>query len=61
MTQLSYRKKFPEAFPKLTPHQMAEVARVAQCRTYHDGDVLLKAGETAFKFHVIQKRRNRNY
>ena len=34
---------------------MDEVARVAECRTYYDGDVVLKAGETEFKFHVIQK------
>jgi thioredoxin reductase (NADPH) len=55
MAELSVKEKFPGAFPKLSPKQIAQVAEVAQCRTYHDGDVLLRAGETEFKFHVIQK------
>jgi thioredoxin reductase (NADPH) len=55
MAELNYKEKFPAAFPKLSPHQIDEIAQVAHCRTYHDGDVLLKAGETGFKFHVIQK------
>jgi thioredoxin reductase (NADPH) len=55
MTEHGFREKFPSAFPRLTPHQVAEVAKVAECRTYHDGDVMVKAGETGFKFHVIQK------
>ena len=55
MTELNFREKFPGAFPTLSPHQMDEIARVAHCRTYYDGDVLLRTGETEFKFHVIQK------
>lgn len=55
MAELSIKEKFPSAFPKLSPAQIAQVAQVAECRTYHDGDVLLRAGETEFKFHVIQK------
>ncbi len=55
MSELNYKGKFADAFPKLTQLQMEEVAKVARCVTYHDGDVLLKAGETEFKFHVIQK------
>ena len=55
MAELSIKEKFPAAFPKLSPPQIAEVAEVAECRTYHDGDILLRAGETEFKFHVIQK------
>ena len=55
MKQINFKEKFPAAFPKLTEAKMKEVAVVAECRTYHDGDVLLKAGQTEFKFHVIQK------
>lgn len=55
MSEQNYKEKFAAAFPKLTPVQMEEVAKVARCVTYHDGDVLFKAGETEFKFHVIQK------
>jgi thioredoxin reductase (NADPH) len=55
MKEINFKEKFPAAFPKLTEAQMKEVAAVAECRTYHDGDVLLKAGQTEFKFHVIQK------
>ncbi len=50
-----YKKKFPAAFPKLSAEQMKEIAQVAECKTYHDGDMLFKAGEKEFKFHVIQK------
>ena len=55
MTELGLKEKFPAAFIKLSPHQLEEVAKVAHCRTFHDGDVLLKAGQIGFKFHVIQK------
>lgn len=34
---------------------MAAVAKVAKCTTYHDGEVLIKAGKTKFVFHVIKK------
>ena len=55
MTGSTIKEKFPAAFPKLSPLQMAEVAKVAACRTYNNGDTLLKAGDTTFKFHVIQR------
>lgn len=55
MIELNLKEKFPGAFPKLSPAQIAQIAEIAKCRTYHDGDVLLRAGETEFKFHVIQK------
>ena len=55
MTAINFKEKFPAAFPKLTETQMKQVAQVADCRTYHDGDILFKAGQTEFKFHVIQK------
>jgi len=55
MTGSTIKEKFPAAFPKLSPLQMAEVAKVAACRTYNNGDILLKAGDTTFKFHVLQR------
>lgn len=55
MAGLTYKEKFPAGFPKLSPEQMDVVGEVAQCRTYKDGDVLFRAGETEFMFHVIQK------
>jgi thioredoxin reductase (NADPH) len=55
MKQTNFKERFPEAFPKLNETQMAQVAQVACCRTYHDGDKLLTAGQTEFKFQVIQK------
>lgn len=55
METINYKERFPQAFPKLTDAQMQEVALVAHCRVYNDGDVLFKAGDTEFKFHVIQK------
>jgi thioredoxin reductase (NADPH) len=55
MAAINFKEKFPAAFPRLSPHQVAEIAKVAECRTYEDGEILLKAGDTKFKFHVIQK------
>ena len=55
MSQLNTKEKFPVVFSQLTPLQMEEIAKFAKCVTYYDGDVLTKAGETEFKFHVIQK------
>ncbi len=49
-----YKERFPGGFPKLSPTQVDAIAKVAQCRTYEDGEVLLKAGETGFRFHVIR-------
>lgn len=55
MHQLNLKEKFPGAFPKLTEGQLKSVAEVAVCKTYHNGDILLKAGEPEFKCHVIKK------
>src|ERR1022692_2804195 len=55
MAVQNYKQKYPAAFPTLTEAQMLEVAQVAACRTYQDGDLLFKAGQTEFKFNVIQK------
>ena len=55
MKELNLKQKFPAAFPRLNREQMMEVAAVARCHTYYDRDLLLKAGQTEFKFHVIQK------
>ena len=55
MHQLNLKDKYPSAFPKLTLKQLKSIAEVAKCVTYHDGDVLIKAGETEFRCHVIQK------
>lgn len=55
MKDPNYRERFPDAFPKLSPEQLKEIARVAKGHTYQDGDVLFKAGELRFKFYVIQK------
>ena len=55
MNDLNYKEKYSYAFPKLNDEQMRAIADVAACKTYHDGDVLFKGGETDFRFHVIQK------
>ena len=55
MAVQNYKEKYPAAFPTLTESQMREVADVAECRTYQDGDLLFKAGQTEFKFNVIRK------
>lgn len=54
MTDFDFKKEFPAAFPVLDKKQIAGVAEFAECKTYRDGEVLFKAGETGFKFHVIK-------
>ena len=54
MSNFDFKKEFPHAFPKLDEKQIAVVAEFAKCKTYHDGDVLFRAGETDFMFHVIK-------
>lgn len=49
------REDFPKAFPKLTEEQIDAIKDLAECRTYDDGTVLIRAGETEFKFHVLKK------
>ena len=55
MADSSYKEKFPAAFPLLTPAQMRDVGKAAHCHTYHDGDVMMRTGDTEFKFYVVQK------
>lgn len=54
MIAFDFKKEFPQAFPVLDEKQIAVVAEFAQCKTYRDGDVLFRAGETDFMFHVIK-------
>ena len=54
MSELNLKEKFPAAFPKLDDKQISEIAEFAQCKTYRDGEVLFKAGDTEFKFHVLK-------
>src|SRR5258708_18943447 len=54
MPTFDLKKALPEAFTKLDPKQIAVIARYARCKTYKDGDVLFRAGEMDFKFHVIK-------
>jgi thioredoxin reductase (NADPH) len=54
MHEFDFKKDVPQAFPVLDDKQLAVVAEFAKCRTYNDGDVLFRAGETDFKFDVIR-------
>ncbi len=54
MSDFDFKEEFPQAFPVLNAKQIAVIAEFAECRTYHDGDVLFRAGETDFKFHVVK-------
>jgi thioredoxin reductase (NADPH) len=55
MAGFDFKKELPQAFPRLDEKQIATVAEFAECRTYRDGDVLFRAGETDFKFHVVKR------
>lgn len=52
-----YRRNYPTAFPRLDEKQLAELEEFAQRKTYGNGEYLLRAGDTEFKFHVIEKGR----
>ena len=54
MSAFDLRKEIPQAFPVLDEKQIAVVAEFARCKTYRDGDVLMRAGETDFMFQVIK-------
>jgi thioredoxin reductase (NADPH) len=54
MSTFDFKKETPQAFPKLDEEQLATIAEFAKCKTYHEGDVLFRAGETEFMFHVIR-------
>ena len=54
MKAYDFKKEVPAAFPVFNDEQIAEIAEVASCKTYEDGDVLFHAGETDFMFQVIK-------
>lgn len=54
MAELNIKEKYPNAFPKFDDEQLKQFAKVAECHTYRDGDVLFAAGDREFKFHVIK-------
>lgn len=54
MADFDFKKEVPSAFPVLNDRQIKAVAEFAECKTYRDGEVLFRAGETDFKFHVIK-------
>ena len=54
MKAFDFKKEVPAAFPVLDDEQIAEIAEVASCKTYEDGEVLFHAGETDFMFQVIK-------
>lgn len=55
MTDFDFKKEVPQAFPVLDEKQIQAVAEFAKCKTYADGDVLFRAGETDFMFHIVKK------
>lgn len=52
-----YKRNYPTAFPRLDDQQLAILEEFAQRKTYGNGEYLLRAGGTEFKFHVIKKGR----
>ena len=52
-----YKRKYPTAFPHLDEKQQAIIEEFAECKTYSDGEHLMRAGDTEFKFHVIKSGR----
>ncbi|MDQ2746440.1 MAG: FAD-dependent oxidoreductase [Acidobacteriota bacterium] len=54
MSEPNIKKKYPNAFPTFNDEQLEQFAKVAECHTYQDGDVLFAAGDRDFKFHVIK-------
>src|SRR4028118_1704963 len=54
MSTFDFKEETPHAFPKLDEEQIAAIAEFAKCKTYYDGDILFRAGETDFIFHVIK-------
>lgn len=42
------------AFPKLSDNVIASIARVATCKTYHDGEKLFEVGEKEIHFFVVK-------
>lgn len=52
-----YRRNFPTAFPRFDENQLTILEEFAQRKTYRNGEYLLRAGDTEFKFHIIKTGR----
>lgn len=52
-----YKRSYPTAFPRMDEKQLATIEEFAQHKTYRDGEYLLRAGDTEFRFHVIKTGR----
>ena len=52
-----YRRNYITAFPRLDEKQLKTLEEFATRKTYHNGEFLLRAGDTEFRFHVIKKGR----
>jgi thioredoxin reductase (NADPH) len=50
-----FRTSHPQAFPVLNDKQIAVIAEFAERKTFANGDVMYRAGETDFKFYVIKR------
>ena len=54
MQVFDFKKEVPEAFPVINAGQIAEIAEVVSCKTYRNGDISIRAGETSFIFLVVK-------
>lgn len=52
-----YKRNHPAAYPRFNEKQLAILEEFAQRKTYSNGEYLLRAGDTGFKFHVIKTGR----
>lgn len=52
-----YRRNYITAFPRLNEEQLKTLEEFATRKTYHNGEFLLRAGDTEFRFHAIKKGR----
>lgn len=57
LSDASYRRDHPTALPRLNVEQQAAVEAYGRPRTFADGDYLLRAGETEFRFQLIRSGR----
>jgi thioredoxin reductase (NADPH) len=54
VNQQDIKAAYPSAFPKLDDQQLAAFSEFAECKMYHDGELLFAAGEREVTFHVIK-------
>lgn len=52
-----YKENYPTAFPRLDEKELAILEKFAQRKTYRNGEYLLRAGDTEFRFHIIKTGR----